>query len=250
MVINLVNKDEDLAKYIKDNDSLTRTKNFNKLAINMDLLIDKSASLKQIELCRPISGIKKLIYMQTFRKESPDSTFCEMDSKGTFDDSKIVSNDNALNTNNSKFLKNESLKKIEDSLFLPSPQKKTRESSLFNSHTIKKEYLVPSNKKIEVIAEEEINEFLLTGMKFNSQIKPINSIYNNFETENQKVPNKKYKENILPPLDKRTSSILNQNIRSNLLFSKNDTNKENNIQEGKLKLIEFYNFISQLKFFK
>ena len=209
---------------------------FNNLAIKVDNLLDKSHSLKQLELCRPISVLKKLIETQTIRKESPDSTLSDLESKETFNDSKIVSTDNTLNTNNKKLFKRESLKKIEEFLFLPTPQKKSRESSLFNFHAAKKESLVPINENIEVIAEEENNDFLLTGIKFNLQKKQLvnNSNYY-FETENEnsyKNKKTKDKDNNLPPLLKNTSSISAHSIRNNLLFGKNDTNKDSNSLDG------------------
>lgn len=234
MLINIVNKDEDLAKYLKDNDNLNLTKNFHNLAINIDNLLEDSRSLKQIDLCRPISGIKKLIETQTIRKESPDSTFCEIDSKDAFNESKIIGNDNAVSTNNKKFFKRESLKKIEDSLIIPTPQKISGESSLFNFHTAKKENLVPINENIEVIAEEDNNEFLLTGMKFKSQKKPTIGRYDKCEAENDNNTNKKQKEINLPPLLKKQSSILSQNFRNNLLFGKNEASKQNNGEQCKV----------------
>ncbi len=236
MFINLVNKDEDLAKYLNDSNCLKGKTNF----INLGINIGKSPSLKQIELCRPISGIKKLIQTQTIRKESPDSTICDRDSKDNFNESMNFSNNNALNTNNKKYFKNES--KFEDFLSLQTPQKKSKESPLLNFHSNKIENLFQINEKIEVIAEEENNEFLLTGIKFKSEMKPkVESSSYNFETEYDKlVSNKKAKDNHLPPLLKKTSSILTQSIRNNFLFGKNATHNDLNSSDGKFIFLKYF----------
>lgn len=145
-----------------------------------------------------------------------------------------------MNTNNKKLFKKESLKKIEEFLFMPTPHKKSksRESSLFNFNTAKKENLISNNGNIEVIAEEENNEFLITGMKFNSQKKLVKDYSPNCndETENEKsATKKKMEENNLPPLLKKSSSIFTQNLRSNLLFGKIESkNNDFNTPEGKI----------------
>jgi len=265
MFISLINKDEDLAKYIKDNDCLKKMKNFQNVSSKLEKIIDKSPSIKQMELCRPISGIKKLIQTHTNREESPDSTVYENETKeNDFDISKIILNssidnmnkiNNHYNNNSYKNInKNDLLRKSEETSSKPNPQKMSRENSLFNYNLNRKESLIPIKENIEVIAEEDNNEFLLTGMKFNISLKKHNnSFYFNTDTENNhinnsKSPKKKHSVNeILPPLLKKSSTILSQNFRNSILFGKNDDGTFKSPVRGKyLYLLSFIKKINKI----
>jgi len=228
MFVNLINKDEDLAKYLRDNNCLNKIKNFHSVAVDLDNYLQKSPSLKQMDLCRPISGIKKLIENQKLKEESPDSTFYEMEKNNLFDESKIICNDNQSSINYKKINTKKDYHKTEENLFTSSPQKKSRESSLFNFNNMKKENLIPIKENIEVITEEN-NEFLLTGMKFNNTNKKKTlGFTNNIETDFEKFQNnKKNSKEILPPLFKKSSTIISQDFRNSILFGKHDDNDRN-----------------------
>jgi hypothetical protein len=239
MFISLINRDEDLAKYLKDNGTLKKLKNLHNLSSKVQYYLENSPLLKNMELCRPISGIKKLINDEKNRKESPDSTLNEDTVEKDFDISKIIltttnNNRNKINSSKTKTSlknainnKNESPKKNEDSHSKEFPNIMLKENNIYNLNLSKKETLIPINENIEIIAEEDNNEFLLTGMKFNNSSKmPNNSFYLNIENDNNTnndISNKKkiYKNIILPPLLKKSSSILSQNLRNTVLLIDN-----------------------------
>lgn len=178
------------------------------IPVNLEKLLHTS-SLKNINLCTPISGVRRMIDNNTARSVSQDSS--------TFNENE----DNNFNKNNEDYNERES-SNLEDNCYFPkknfpsSSKNENINSSIqrdskysINSMNNKlnvislKEPLMAIKENFDVISEEENNEFMITGMK--------NKILTNFD--------KKFSDEI---------KIINTDKKNNTKFE-NFSNSRNNL---------------------
>lgn len=199
----MIHKDQEFAKYIRDNNSIKKKKNLRNIANNIDQILQESESLHTIRLSRPISGIKKLIKNNTVREESPDS--CKVDEK-------ILNESPLRNSEKSDSIRNRK-GSINNDEFIYLNHNKIRNSKTLNIAP-KKEIFKKKQANIETIEEENIDLYI-TGIKFNLQNKPISSFTNKLKFENQKL-NKKNSIDILPHLMKSSSSLFDEHKKDDI----------------------------------
>jgi hypothetical protein len=211
LMMNLVVKDEDVLKYLRENDVIKKHTNMGNLALDLDKYLSHSLDFRKIAKVEPLQGINLLKENNLIDNSSNDSSFEEIkiqkakdsSNKKMFPFEEAVANKNTNNnTNNNNF--NE-----------------------INTFRIK------NTNEIHVIKEEGKSEFLLTGMKFNDSKK------NFIDFDNEMSPSNELKQSkYLPPLTKRSSYFKNKNIK----IGDNFDNEEIKLTENNESIFFLYSY--------
>jgi hypothetical protein len=188
-MMNLVVKDEDIFKYLKENDVILKQKNMGNLALDLDKYLSHSVDFRKIPKVEPLQGIN-LLKENNLIDVSNDSSFEE------------IKKQKAKDSSNKKMFP-----------FDISQENKNITNNNFNEiNTFRKK----NTNEIHVIKEEAKTEFLLTGMgmKFDDSKKNFYDFDNDINSPINDLKQSKY----LPPLTKKSSYFRNKNIKIGVNF--------------------------------
>lgn len=222
-MLNLVFTDDEIYKYLRQNNVIKKQTSIQNLANDIDSYVSHEINFRKLENLKPIEGINNI---NKQREKEEKENFSE--NKKNYIDTSIEREkmnkekerenlgETLINYNNSK--KEKESNKEEKSLKI-----KTEKS--FKNLTTEKS---TKNYKgdIHIIAEEGKSDFLLTGMKLDGK-KTLYDEFNNFEDNNNlsEKNNSKY----LPPLTKRSFNIKGKSLNFNIT---GNTNNNNNFRES------------------
>lgn len=211
--MNLVFKDDDLLKYLRDNNVIKNQTNMKNIALDIDKYVKESVNFRKTKELEPLEGINVLIEKKLINETNYDSShnpFKSPNAKNNFS-SRILGYDNNFNSND---------KGKEDK------SKTENLSSIFNfsnkQEKIKREYI----QDIQPISEEGKSEFLITGMKISNN----NTKKEFYDLEKDVSQINELKESkFLPPLTKRSTYFKEKNITIRSQKEKKETEKNESI---------------------
>ena len=223
--MNLIDKDDEVNRYMHINEIIKKRKI--NIPVNLEKLLHTS-SMKNINLCTPISGVRQMIDDNTARSVSQDSSTINENEVNKFN--KINENNYQRESSNLEDISNFPKKNFSSSNKkenINSTFQRDSKYSLNNKLNVfaLKEPLMAIKENFDIISEEENNEFLITGMKnkiltnFDKKFIDDNKIENTDNINHSKFENSSNSRNNLGGL-----KILKTSEKFS--YEKNDSNEQ------------------------